>query len=123
MTDTQAPAVAASRFFDIADAVRAYIETAKSASADGLTWTEFGELLVSLLRLAVRLAELLHVSGPEKKAIVLEAVAALFDAVADRCVPALARPLWLLARTPIRALVLALASGAVEAILPLVRGS
>lgn len=121
MADTQAPLAAASHYVDIATAVKAYIETAKSAAADGLTWNEFGELLVSLLRLAVRLADLLQLSGPEKKAIVLEAVAALFDALADRCVPVLLWPVWLAARGPVRALVLALASGAVESILPLVR--
>ena len=64
---------------------------------------------------------MLNVSGVERKAIVLEAVAALFDAVADRCVPLVLWPIWGLIRTPVRALVLALASGAVEAILPLVR--
>lgn len=121
--DTNAPATAASRYVDIVDAVRAYIETAKSASADGITWAEFGELLISLLRLAVRLADLLQVSGPEKKEIVLAAVAALFDTVADKCVPVLLWPIWALCRVPVRALVLALASGAVEAILPLVRAT
>lgn len=123
MADTKAPMAVATNYAEIATAVKAYIETAKSAAADGLTWNEFGELLVSLLRLAVRLADLLHLSGPEKKAIVLEAVAALFDAVADRCVPVYLWPIWLLARGSVRALVLALASGAVESILPLVRVS
>ena len=121
MVDTRAPLAAASPYVEIASAVTAYIETAKSAAANGLTWNEFGELMVSLLRLAVRLAELLQLSGPEKKALVMEAAAALFDAVADKCVPVWLWPVWLLARGPVRALVLALASGAVESILPLVR--
>lgn len=108
-------------FQDILGAVASYIEQAKAAAADGLTWAEFGEQLVKLLRLAVRLADLLAVSGPEKKAIVLEAAAALFDAVADRCVPIWIWPVWAIVRGPVRALVLALSSGAVEAILPLVR--
>lgn len=119
--DTNAPVVVASRYVEIASAIKAYIETAKAAASDGITWSEFGELLVSLLRLAVRLADLLQVSGSEKKTIVLDAVASLFDAVADFCVPVWLLPVWVIARGPIRALVLALASGAVEAILPLVR--
>ena len=109
------------RFAEIQAAIKNYIDAARAKAGDGLTWTEFGELLVSLLRLACRLVDLLQVSGAAKKAIVLEAVARLFDAVADFCVPVWALPVWVLARSPIRALVLALASGAVEALLPLVR--
>jgi hypothetical protein len=123
MADPHAPSVIASTFTDIASAVRAYIETAKSTAVDGLTWAEFGELLVGLLRLAVRLADLLNVSGDERKAIVLDAAAALFDSVADRCVPLWFWPLWMICRGPTRALVLALASGAIEVILPLVRSA
>lgn len=119
--DTHAPLAIGSQYVEIASAVKAYVETAKSAASDGLTWNEFGELLVSLLRLAVRLADLLQLPGHEKKAIVLEAVAALFDAVADKCVPLWLWPIWLVSRSSVRALVLALASGAVESILPLVR--
>lgn len=123
MADPNAPIVVASAFGDIASAVKAYIETAKSTAADGLTWAEFGQLLVGLLRLAVRLADLLNVAGDERKAIVMDAAAALFDSVADRCVPLLLWPLWIICRGPTRALVLALASGAIEVILPLVRSA
>lgn len=119
--DTAAPLAAASKFADIVDAVKAYIDTAKAAAADGITWSEFGELLVSLLRLAVRLADLLQVSGPEKKVIVLEAVRVLFDTLADKCVPIWLWPFWAICRSAVKALVLALASGAIESLLPLVR--
>ena len=121
MSIASAPLAVASPFVEIASAVKAYIETAKSAAADGITWAEFGELLVGLLRLSVRLADLLSVSGPEKKAIVLEAVAALFDAVADKAVPVILWPIWIAARPAVRSLVLSLAAGAIEQILPLVR--
>jgi hypothetical protein len=118
-----APLAASERFVDLSLAVRAYVVTAKAAAADGLTWAEFGELLVGLLRLAVRLADLLDLPGAEKKTLVLEAAAALFDAVADRAVPAVLWPIWIAARPAVRSLVLALAAGAVEQILPLVRAS
>lgn len=121
--DTAAPVEAASRFTDIVEAVRAYIDTAKAAAADGITWAEFGELLVSLLRLAVRLADLLQVSGSTKKGIVLEAVRVLFDTLADKCVPIWLWPIWGLCRSAVKALVLALASGAIESLLPLVRST
>ncbi len=119
--DTLAPTTVASHFTEIAGAIRAYIETAKSAAAGGITWQEFGELLISLLRLAVRLADMLDIPGAERKAIVLEAAAALFDAVADKAIPPYAWPLWILIRPSVRTLVLAIASGAIESLLPLTR--
>lgn len=123
MADMNAPLTAAAAFSDIASAVRAYIDSAKAAAADGLTWAEFGHLMTGLIGLAVRLARNLAVPGPEKKELVLVAVAALFDSVAGRCVPLVLAPIWIAAKSPARALVLALASGAVEAMLPLVRNA
>ena len=100
----------------------AFISAARSAAGDGLTWAEFGELLVALLHLAVAaLDAVTSMTGEEKKASALDGVGRLFDALADRCVPLVLWPIWGLARGPVRLLVLALASGAVEQILPLVR--
>lgn len=102
--------------------IDAYLQAAKSAAADGLTWAEFGELLTAFLRVAVGvLDDVAAMTGDEKKALVLEGVAVLFDSLAGRCVPLAAWPIWGLARGPVRLLVLALASGAIEQILPLVR--
>ena len=102
--------------------IDAFISAAKSAAADGLTWQEFGELLVAFLRLSTALYdEVAAMTGAEKKAAVLDAVGRLFDAVADKCIPLAAYPIWYIARPAVRSLVLALASGAVEQLLPLVR--
>jgi hypothetical protein len=121
---TDAPIAAASHFDDLARRVQAFLSAAQSASANGITWVEFGELMVGLLRLAIHAADTLTgLSGPEKKAIVLEAIAALFDTVADKAIPVAIYPLWLLARGSVRALVLALASGAIEILLPMVRSA
>jgi hypothetical protein len=118
----EAPVAAASSVAGMFDKVKAYIATAQSAAADGLTWAEFGELMVALVRLLVESLDAVSVlTGPQKKAMVLEAVGLLFDAVADQAVPAYLYPLWLLARPAVRQLVVALAAGAVEQILPLVR--
>ena len=118
----EAPVAAASSVAGMFDKVRAYIATAQSAAADGLTWAEFGELLVALVRLLVESLDAVSVlTGPQKKDMVLEAVGLLFDAVADQAVPTYLYPLWLLARPAVRQLVVALAAGAVEQILPLVR--
>jgi hypothetical protein len=123
MSISEAPIRAGSAHTDIAQAVKAYITTAKLVASGGLTWIEFGDLLVGLLRLAITGAELFDLPGPVKKEIVLEAVAALFDSVADYAVPTMLLPLWLAARPAVRSLVLSLASGAIEQLLPLLRAA
>ncbi|NQW46634.1 MAG: hypothetical protein HQ464_02580 [Planctomycetes bacterium] len=116
-----APTAAASQFTDVISAARAYINSATGLAADGLTWVEVGELMMGFLRLTIQAAEVLNVPGEQKKAVVLEAAAWLFDAIADKAVPAMLWPVWMLARSPVRSLVLALASGAVEILVPMVR--
>lgn len=104
------------------DKITTYIASAKVAAADGLTWSEFGELLLALLRLVVSaLDSVATLSGWEKKAMAIDAVARLFDAVADYAVPVTLYPIWLVARPAVRSLVLALAGGVIEQLLPLVR--
>lgn len=116
------PIAAAGQAVEVVDKVAAYLNTARLAAADGLTWGEFGELLVGLLRVAVTTLDAVDsLSGADKKEIVMHAAARLFDMVADQAVPATVYPLWLIVRSPVRSLVLALASGAVEQLLPLVR--
>lgn len=101
---------------------QAFVLLAVEQSRDGLTWGEFGRLLVELLRLAVAgLDAVTGMEGPAKKAAAVGLAATLFDALADKCVPLVAYPLWLVSRPVIRTLVLALAGGAVEALLPLTR--
>lgn len=119
-----APIAAAGNMAGIFDKVQAFIATAKSAAAGGITWAEFGELFIALMRLTIStLDTVTSISGPEKKAMVIEAVAMLFDAVADKAIPLPVYPLWLLVRSPVRSLLLAVAAGAVERLLPLVRSA
>jgi hypothetical protein len=100
-----------------------FIRQARIAAADGLTWVEVGQLILALIKLMVQAYEgVRDMAGKEKKALVLDAVAELFDAVADRAVPTIAKPLWYVARPAVRSLVLSIADGAVEVVLPLVRG-
>lgn len=123
--DVRAPMTAAANLDGgLLNKIVAFVETAKSAAADGITWAEFGELVVALLRLVVTFLDTVStLTGAEKKALALDAVAGLFDAVADKAVPTLAWPVWILARPAVRALVLAMASGAIEQLLPLVRSA
>ena len=116
-----APTAAASTLVGISDRVAAYIATAKSATADGITWAEFGELLVGLLRLCVQtLDSTAFLTGQQKKELAITASAVSF---ADRCVPLLAYPFWVVARAPVKLIVLAIASGAVEILIPLTRAA
>lgn len=102
----------------------AFIALAREQARDGLNWGEFGRLLVELLRLMVAaLDAVTGMDGPAKKATAIAAAASLFDLLADRCVPLVAWPAWLLIRSPVRMIVLALAGGAVEAILPMTRSA
>ena len=104
------------------DKITTFIASAKVVSADGLTWSEFGEMFLALLRLVVAaLDSVSTLSGSEKKALAIDAVARLFDAVADYAVPVTLYPIWLVARPAVRSLVLALAGGVLEQLLPLVR--
>lgn len=57
----------ASPVLDFAGKVQAFLASANAAAGDGLTWVEFGELLVALLRLSVQtLDATLTLTGPEK---------------------------------------------------------
>jgi hypothetical protein len=118
-----APVAAATNLEDgLLAKIAAFVETSRSAAAGGITWAEFGELMLALLRLVVTALDTVSsMTGPEKKALALSAVASLFDAVADQAVPAAVYPLWILVRSPVRSLVIAIAAGAIEQLLPLVR--
>ena len=105
-------------------AILAFIASARLKAAGGLTVAEFGSLVVEVIRLAVvGLDTITTLDGPGKKAWTLACVAALFDAVADACVPTLLKPAWWLLKPTIRSLVLAAAGGALEQILALTRAA
>jgi len=118
---SSAPTMATTDLLSLADKVRAFVATAKSAAAGGITISEFAELAVALLKIAVAAADAIPVDGADRKVFVLNAVGLLFDEVADRCIPTLAWPVWLIVRPAARQLLLLVASGAIESLLPLVR--
>ena len=118
---SSAPIAATTDLLSLADKVRAFVATAKSAAAGGVTVSEFAELTVSLLKIAMSAADAIPVDGADRKVFVLNAVGLLFDNVADRCIPTLAWPVWLIVKPAARQLLLLVASGAIESLLPLVR--
>lgn len=118
---SSAPLAASQDLPGVADKIRAFIAKAQEKASDGLTVSEFAELTVALLRVVMAAVDSLPDDGEQKQRWVLEAVAMLFDAVADRCVPTLAWPIWLVVRGSVRSLVLMAAAGAIESMLPLIR--
>jgi hypothetical protein len=120
---SDAPIAAASKLVELTEQVRAYIAVARSTAADGLTVSEVGELIVSAMRLAIATVDSIPVAGADRKTMVLEFVACVFDEFADKAVPLVAWPIWIIAKPAIRAVVLAAASGAIESLLPLVRAA
>jgi len=113
-----APSIAA-----LAALVQKFIADARAKAANGLTVTEFGSLVVGVLQLAVAGLEAVPSDGAAKRDWALQAVALLFDSVADSCVPLVAKPIWWIVRPAVRSLVLAAASGALEQVLGLVRAA
>ena len=105
----------------LAEKVKAFIVIATAKAQDGLTVAEFGELFLALMRLAIETVDGLTVPGADKKQMVLDALAQLFDELADRAVPLYMWPIWAIARPAVRAAVLAAASGGIEIVLQMVR--
>lgn len=118
---SDAPVQAASTVQTLSEQVRAYTAVARLKASDGLTVAELAELIVAAMRLAIKTVDSIPVDGAERKAMVIDLVAALFDEFAGRAVPLVVWPAWVFARPIARSLVLAAASGAVEALLPVVR--
>jgi len=119
-----APLAAAAPFNDISSKVSAFLVTARVSAKNGITWSEFGMLVAALVRLSVETLDATKtLTGDEKRAIVLEAVGVLFDSLAVMCVPYATYPFWYIVRPAARALVVAIAAGTIETILPLVRKS
>ena len=105
-------------------AVIGFISGARAKAAGGLTVSEFGSLVVEVIRLAVAGLDTINtLDGAAKKAWAIACVGNLFDAVADACVPFVALPVWWIVRPAVRTLVLSAAGGALEQILALTRAA
>lgn len=100
-----------------------YIAGVRTKAADGLSVSDLSEAVIGGMRLAIGLLDRFDMPGVEKKAEVLRLVAFFFDQFADACVPLVAKPVWWIVKPAVRALVMSLASGAVESLLPLVRSA
>lgn len=121
MTISSQPLLVARDRLALSDKVTAYISQARRVTADGITFGELVELIVAAMRLAIAAVDELGLAGEQKKAIVVDLAATLFDEFADLAVPLPLKPIWWMVKPAARALCQTLAAGAVEALIPLVR--
>jgi hypothetical protein len=117
------PLSAARDIRSLGDQVKAFVITAREAAEGGLTVGEFAELAVALLRLVITTLDTIPAEGDQKKQWAVDAVAMLFDETADKVVPMIAWPIWMIVRPTVRQLVLLATAGAIESLLPLVRAA
>jgi hypothetical protein len=121
MMISSAPILAANDLLTLAEKVRAFVNVAKVKAINGITLAEFGELLMALMKIAIDAADSIPVDGAERKEFVINAVGLLFDGLADKAIPSLAWPVWIILKPAARQLLLLIAGGAIESLLPLVR--
>ncbi len=101
--------------------VHVYINEFRTRVGDGLTLSELCEITLGGMRLAIAFADELDVGHEEKKNIVSKLAVSLFDEFGYLVLPLPLKPLWWIIKPTLRSLVMALAGGAVETLLPLVR--
>lgn len=117
------PLSAARDIRSLGDQVKAFVIHAREAAEGGLTVGEFAELAVALLRLVITTLDTIPAEGDQKKKWAVDAVGMLFDETADKVVPMIAWPIWMIVRPTVRQLVLLATAGAIESLLPLVRAA
>ena len=109
--------------YELSDKVKQFILNAQERAADGITISDFSEIAIDLLRLVIATLDTIPADNASKKAWAISAVAMLFDELADKCVPVVAWPVWMIVRPAVRQLVLLAASGVIEAMIPIVRAA
>lgn len=109
--------------YDLSDAVKRFVSEAHEKAADGLSVADFAELAVELLRLVITTLDTIPADNAAKKQWAISAVAMLFDELADKAVPVVLWPVWMVVRPAVRQLVLLAASGLIEGMIPIVRAA
>lgn len=110
-------------FRSLTQVANQWAEECRVMASDGLTVSELATIIVTGLRHTIRAADAIPVDGEERKKWVLHYSGQLFDMFADLCIPVYAKPLWFFVRPSARTLAQSLASGAIESLLPIIRGT
>jgi hypothetical protein len=109
--------------YELSDKVKGFILDAQERAADGITIADFAEIAVDLLRIVIATLDTIPATNSEKKAWAVAAIAMLFDELADKCVPVVVWPVWMIVRPAARQLVILSAGGLIEGLLPIVRAA
>lgn len=109
--------------YELSDRVKAFILDAQERAGDGITISDFAEIAVDLIRLVIATLDTIPAENSEKKQWAIAAVAMLFDELADKCVPVVAWPVWMIVRPAVRQIVILAASGLIEGMIPIVRAA
>ena len=96
---------------EVVASINQWVASVRLAAVGGITVAEFGAVLVQTLQLAIRTANMIPNDSDQRRALAVEAVAKVFDAVADRCVPVVLLPVWWIVRPAVRAAILAAVAG------------
>jgi hypothetical protein len=103
--------------------VTAYANDWRERTRNGTTVSDVAQIVVGGMEIAIAWLDPQAAPGDQKKSQTVEVALWLFDEFADLAVPTLVRPVWWIARPALRSITAALAGGAVEQLLPLIRGS
>lgn len=105
----------------LSEKIMLFVQTAKGLAVDGLTLTEFWQLLFEALKIAVQFLESVPADGAQKKQWAMEAAALVYDELIDKVIPVWVWPMWMMIKPAARPLAMAAASALVEFVLPLLR--
>lgn len=108
---------------DFLKQIEEFLTVTRARVKDGITAADLSQITLGGMRLAIALLDRVNMPGADKKGEVLKLVAYLFDEFSDACVPFAGKPVWWVVKPAVRALVLSMASGAVEFLLPVVRSA
>lgn len=104
--------------------ITGFIADAREKAKGGLTATEIADLLLRLVRMLMNAVDSLDAPGASKKALVLDGVAQVWDAIVPFVpIPWYARPFWALFQPTAKGAVLAAASALIELWLPDIRAN
>mgnify|MGYP005687250971 CR=1 FL=1 len=98
-----------------------FLSDVNKRASDGLSLQDFSAIFFDSLRLAISAVEAIPVEGTERKKMVMDFAGTMFDKYADKIIPIYVYPFWIVVKPAARMLLMSVAAGAVESILPLVR--
>ncbi len=98
-----------------------FMQEVNERAKDGISLQDFSAIFFGGLRLAVAAVDAIPIEGVERKRMVMHFAGTLFDKYADKMIPIYVYPFWFVVKPAAKMLLMSLAAGAVEAILPLVR--